>query len=279
MALWDYLDPIVWKWHTDTDGEKVSMKITGEQRVVTDSKFVLEQVPDKWNKVTFNDIAMYEIDILEEITQTNEFKVDYVMGIVYVHSSLEGKAVSVNYYGRGYWRIPMSRIYDELNADGSIKNTLDIFINSIIPWGYKGVYNNSTGYIMNNSVLYNGTTYICIAPISVGHLPTETNFWRPLSSGLFFKGDYDGNTQYYERDIVYYNSTKALYICLSKPSINTIPTNTTYWQLLFQFTEFDYDANIPSLFVAIDNSITIAHNLNSYPLPHVVSTTGSSYGH
>jgi hypothetical protein len=173
----------------------------------------------------------------------------------------------------------MSRIYDELNADGSIKNTLDIFINSIIPWGYKGVYNNSTGYIMNNSVLYNGTTYICIAPISVGHLPTETNFWRPLSSGLFFKGDYDGNTQYYERDIVYYNSTKALYICLSKPSINTIPTNTTYWQLLFQFTEFDYDANIPSLFVAIDNSITIAHNLNSYPLPHVVSTTGSSYGH
>lgn len=45
----------------------------------------------------------------------------------------------------------------------------------------KQTYNNSYAYNLNDLVQYNGVTYYCIQA-SVGHLPTDTNFWSVFLS-------------------------------------------------------------------------------------------------
>ena len=49
---------------------------------------------------------------------------------------------------------------------------------------YKGEYNSETSYVIGNFVTYNGSCYTCIAN-STGNLPTNTSYWKLVSS----KGD------------------------------------------------------------------------------------------
>ncbi|PLR99656.1 metallophosphoesterase family protein [Bacillus sp. T33-2] len=53
------------------------------------------------------------------------------------------------------------------------KNLADTFVS-------KGAYNNTTQYVVNNTVLYNGSTYKCIAN-SKGILPTDTSKWELIA--------------------------------------------------------------------------------------------------
>jgi hypothetical protein len=46
---------------------------------------------------------------------------------------------------------------------------------------YKGTWNNSTTYIVNDAVDFQGVTYIC-AVVHVNRLPTDDNFWRAGTS-------------------------------------------------------------------------------------------------
>jgi hypothetical protein len=46
---------------------------------------------------------------------------------------------------------------------------------------YKGTWNNSTTYIVNDAVEFQGVTYIC-AVVHVNRLPTDDNFWRAGTS-------------------------------------------------------------------------------------------------
>ena len=46
---------------------------------------------------------------------------------------------------------------------------------------YKGTWNNSTTYIVNDAVEFQGVTYIC-AVVHLNRLPTDDNFWRAGTS-------------------------------------------------------------------------------------------------
>jgi hypothetical protein len=69
-----------------------------EVHTITNNVIELLEIPDRFNHVKITD--MYEIYVNDITTNTN-FYVDYVAGLVYFHTDLEGTSVSVHYFGRG----------------------------------------------------------------------------------------------------------------------------------------------------------------------------------
>ena len=50
-----------------------------------------------------------------------------------------------------------------------------------IKLNWKGAYNSSTAYIVDDVVSYNGSSYVCIQA-STGNLPTVTTYWNQMSA-------------------------------------------------------------------------------------------------
>jgi len=50
-----------------------------------------------------------------------------------------------------------------------------------IKLNWKGAYNSSTAYIIDDVVSYNGSSYVCILA-STGNLPTVTTYWNQMSA-------------------------------------------------------------------------------------------------
>lgn len=99
------------QWRTDENGVPTSVAIE-EQVVVSDNLYLtLEEIPDSYQRViiTTENGRVHESMNRNQLT-TNRFYVDYNSGIVYFDSSLLGKTLTINYYGRGYKRINASRI-------------------------------------------------------------------------------------------------------------------------------------------------------------------------
>ena len=105
------MQPYEMLWRTDENGVPTSVAIE-EQVVVGENLYLtLEEIPDSYQRVTIatDTGRVYESMNRNQLT-TNRFYVDYNSGIVYFDSSLLGKSLTINYYGRGYKRINASRI-------------------------------------------------------------------------------------------------------------------------------------------------------------------------
>lgn len=226
MAIQDtYLDNVFIQWN-EVGGQKVVLGIDNEQKKIFNNIAVLNQIPDIATRVTID--GMFEINNNQEITLPSQFKVNYANGFVTFHPDLDNTTITISHYaGRGIIYYPSSRIYTQMSQDGTtVEQTFQNFVDTINEYQYMGVYNNSTTYQTNQQVYYNGSTYIAIST-TLGNLPTNDNYWRILSAGNNFSGDFSDIIQYYQRDCVQYN--KAIYQCISKPPIGTLPTNITYW--------------------------------------------------
>ena len=96
----DYNDLFNITWHTDSSGNKISIKRTNEQHKVVGNVILLNEIPDQFNRVKITN--MYELSKGQEITNSNEYIVDYLTGRITFHSSLDGQTITVDeYYGRG----------------------------------------------------------------------------------------------------------------------------------------------------------------------------------
>jgi microcystin-dependent protein len=106
---------------------------------------------------------------------------------------------------------------------------------------FRGAYNPATAYVVDDSVSYNGSSYVCVLA-TTGNLPTNTTYWQVLAAkgdtgntgatgavGLIWRAAYNGATAYVVNDAVYYNGTA--YICILA-STGHLPTDNTYWQIL-----------------------------------------------
>lgn len=99
------------QWRTDENGVPTSVAIE-EQVVVSDNLYLtLEEIPDSYQRViiTTENGRVHESMNRNQLT-ANRFYVDYNNGIIYFDSSLLGKILTINYYGRGYKRINASRV-------------------------------------------------------------------------------------------------------------------------------------------------------------------------
>ena len=71
-----------------------------------------------------------------------------------------------------------------------------------IKFTWKGAYNASTAYAVDDIVSNDGSSYVCILA-STGNLPTNTTYWNKMAQGSDL-GSISGLAQ---GDIVYYNGT------------------------------------------------------------------------
>ena len=110
-------------WHTDDSGNKISIQRLNEQHKIVNNKIILMEIPDSFYKVTISN--KYEININSEILSQNYFKVSYLTGEVYFHSSLEGQIITIaQYFGRGLIKTMAKRV--ELSNENNLYNASNV---------------------------------------------------------------------------------------------------------------------------------------------------------
>lgn len=126
MSIINYNNPIITDWNVDEFGKKVSVEILNETHQVVQNKIVLNQLPDEQARVFINE-TFVEINIKDNITQVNQFKVDYSKsGVVYLHETLDGQFITIQRYkGRGVTMYPSSRVWVKLDINGNVIQTMD----------------------------------------------------------------------------------------------------------------------------------------------------------
>ncbi|WP_105618478.1 hypothetical protein [Vallitalea okinawensis] len=131
MSIESMDKPLRIVWNVDDDGNRISIPIVDESHKVINSKITLLEIPDEFNGVTIKD----GLTVLNEINPTDteieitsdKFRVHYGLGLIFLHTSMEGKELKISYSSRGSIMYPASRIYTDINEmDGSITNLQDI---------------------------------------------------------------------------------------------------------------------------------------------------------
>lgn len=155
-----YGDSTITVWELDDNGQKISVPIQNESKQVIGNKIILEGLPDEQYRVFID--GFVEIDIKENITEPNQFKVAYRNGTgsLFVHESLDGQWITVSkYFSKGQYYLPASRIWIKLSVDGEVIQTLD---------GAFDILDNQSANIsaLHRARIHEGAT-----------MPTDTNFW------------------------------------------------------------------------------------------------------
>ena len=128
------------------------------------------------------------------------------------------------------------------NVEDKLAENLATFQGAVDSIVYQGEYEATKQYAQGNFVLYNGDVYMYTANTpSIGHLPTDTNYWYNLglkgtegapSLGLNLRYNWQSNLQYNPKDVVYYGD--SLYWA-KQISTGKIPsTSVNYWGILIQ---------------------------------------------
>ena len=120
-----YNDPILSR---KRKGTHLDPYVKIRESFTVDAHYVLlSEIPNRYNKVKVtipnSDKELYEVEKEEGILRENEYRVDYVNGIVYVHESLMGLTLDFEYTGEGVYLFPDSRVYH--TADKRFPNLRD----------------------------------------------------------------------------------------------------------------------------------------------------------
>ena len=128
------------------------------------------------------------------------------------NNSKDSRAVPNPGFDTDYWEVYIPNVY---------------YIDS--PWS------SANRYYFNDSVTYNGTSYLCISGTPVnnnGSPDMSTNYWSKITQGVQFKGTWTSGTYYGVQDMVTVNN--SFYTCklANTSSTSNKPPNTTYWNAL-----------------------------------------------
>lgn len=102
-------DAIITKYRKGDDTDPYVRII--EQCIVLNGKVQLAEIPDKLTRVKVTGAGITWFETEEEIEQSNEFHVDYSVGIVTFNPEHNGKLLTFDYKGKGLQYIPASRVY------------------------------------------------------------------------------------------------------------------------------------------------------------------------
>lgn len=95
---------------------------------------------------------------------------------------------------------------------------------------YRGDWNNSTSYELNDVVRYGGASYVYKATTpSTGNNPNNDTYWDQMTSGFQYEQTYSASTQYQTNDVVTFGGQS--YVAKADTTGND-PTNTNYWDIL-----------------------------------------------
>lgn len=117
---------IITKRNVDSQGNCISIYLIETKQIFAEeSVIVLRQVPDEAYRIK---VQGYKEVFDREKLKQNEFKVDYVQGVIYFHPKAIGKTVVIEYYGIGYELISCSRIFTKYDKYGNVLETLEELI-------------------------------------------------------------------------------------------------------------------------------------------------------
>ena len=259
-------DPIYPIWNTNDSGEYIeSIKINGEVLRIYGSRAFLIQLPDSEYGVRIVDTdgnPLYEVYVSDRTLAENEFRVDYLNGLVTFHPNMTGKIVTVEtYYGRGFIMLPSSRVYYRYSSltPGEIDGTLQEFMDQIQRYIYRGVFNINTQYSANNQVFYNGSTYLCLQDC-VGISPDNAAYWRVLAKGLFYAGVWNASATYKSGNNVTSPDGLTMYVALEDNQNIPLTTVGTWAVAVSVKTLYDQLAAAENARVVAENNRVAAES-------------------
>jgi alpha-tubulin suppressor-like RCC1 family protein len=123
-----------------------------------------------------------------------------------------------------------------------------------VRYNFKGIWQSSTSYLVNDTIIYLNRTYRCVSNHS-NQTPPNVTYWELMSATMNDQGTWNSSTTYATGDVVlvdngfFANTTSSrnwantgqsgqlfmanTYICTTAHT-NQIPPNSTYWSLLSQ---------------------------------------------
>jgi len=117
------MNSLIHIYSRDGSVENPYIDITENIRV-TQGMVFLREIPDDFTRVTVirtDGTLLTEVDDKSRILSSEDFYVDYKLGKVYMHPSIEGLMLEFNYKGTGLVLYPASRIYlDGNNPDETL---------------------------------------------------------------------------------------------------------------------------------------------------------------
>ncbi|MBX4147495.1 glycosyl hydrolase family 28-related protein [Paenibacillus lautus] len=258
MSAFDYLRSTITQYRAGTSDDPY-IDIT-ESRKVIKAQIQLNEIPVFTNKVKIN--SMFEVPPTDTSDlKENEYRVDYIEGIISFHPSAEGKMVTATYKGRGNHFVSAARVWTH-EENGDVKQTLQDVTDAASNFLYSGVYSPTTQYNTYNIVRYLGSSYICIKETK-GNDPTSTEYWS-LLSGYNFLGTYSSQTSYSNGDVVVDENNYKMLQSKTDNNQNNPLTDETNWQLLLDLTSVVTEANTAtqSANVAAQNANTATQEAN-----------------
>lgn len=105
------------------------VKIKTEKQTVNSLKNVIQliETPDEQERVTIVDSTdMVEVDNYEDLTEENQYWVDYKnpLGNIYFHPSKKAQTYNIKYGSKGYTLISANKIFTKLDEDGNVVEVL-----------------------------------------------------------------------------------------------------------------------------------------------------------
>ncbi|MDD4706585.1 MAG: hypothetical protein PHS24_05210, partial [Bacilli bacterium] len=161
---------------------------------IINNKILLNEIPNRFNKVNITSEGITWVEIFDDKElEINEFKTDYINGIISFHPDRNGITVYIDFWGTGVIYFPSSRIWTQSelgNVTETLKNIIDngqqaiTALDEVNEFIVMESYDNSKTYKPLNKVSYLGSTYQCILE-TMGNIPTNTTYWILCAS----KGD------------------------------------------------------------------------------------------
>ncbi|MBA9087628.1 hypothetical protein FHR92_004113 [Fontibacillus solani] len=120
MSSFEYQKSTISKYRSGTIDDPY-IDITESKKVINNT-IQLNEIPVFLNKVQIDNYVEVPSTSLDEL-ERNQYRVDYIEGIVYFHSDAEGEELTLIYKGRGNHYISVARIWTQ-EQDGEVVETL-----------------------------------------------------------------------------------------------------------------------------------------------------------
>lgn len=124
---------IISNYYKDLNTGIPIVKIKTEKQTVNSLKNVIQlmETPDEQERVTIVDSTnMIEVDNYEDLTEENQYWVDYnnPLGNIYFHPNKKAQVYNIKYGSKGYTLISANKIFTKLDEQGNVVEVLSDII-------------------------------------------------------------------------------------------------------------------------------------------------------
>lgn len=209
-----------------------------DENHVRNKALMLREVPSKNKGIKIEDSKGNELEETEsDEPASNQYRVDYSVGIVHFNSSKNGERMTCEYTGMGSVFISASRVMMQGGEDDPLESLEDLLayaqegVNTLEQVGHLdfiGEYSDTHEYRKWNFVTYNNKTFVATRN-SNGVSPDDSSYWRLVSSGVGFSGVYSEDKAYAVGDLVSDKDRKNLYVS-KKMNNNSSLNDSDSWE-------------------------------------------------